>query len=800
MKKSFTFLIAFLLLATFAMAQNARVSITAPDGVAGNYVAQAAAFGPSACELSAAGMLMIGDDGEDPGSDACTPLMNDLTDRIAIIDRGVCNFSLKCYNAQAAGAVGVIVCNNVDEDIITMAAGDSSELIVIPCVMVSRQDCETFRVEAGNGLDGSISAVTVEDTSDDNVIWGDQPGQGDFNGGIGDWTVNNITCANGADVDMWTFSADGAVPGSCGGGQLTSPSNCNGAMGFSSDFLDSGNGDCGTGGGACGAPQIGELISPVIDLTNAGVPGVSLKWWQNSRQFTSTYIVSFTTDGGENWNDIPVNTEYVTNDPAVNEQRRVFLPGAVGNEIQVKFRYEANYYFWVVDDVQIVETEANNLQVDPFYAIPNNVVVPISQVEPVYFLADVRNIGSADQTNVNLNMTVTDETGSVVYTDDLSYGTIAAGTDVQNIPFNNGWTPDDVLGTYTGTYTISSDNEDFDNSNNVQSFNMQVSNTLFAKELGATRFLAPAEANWDEGAPKSWGMGNIFTITQGIYKDSLITASSATIGVSNRNAGLAGQSIEVWLYEWIDADSDGNVTDAERTRLGFGQLIFDGDGSGTPTFLEYDVPFFNFVSSNPEEAIILNEGSTYIVMMEYTDTDPAPDADIDFEIVAGDDLDYGAQIFLNSPATQDPDGNDLGLGVGLPRYAMALALPPDGSFASGPDFSTVGFGREIAPVVRLNLQLIPVSSTEQLSDDNILNVFPNPTSDKVNVQMDLVNVASKLNLSIYDTRGQEIMTQEYSNIQSDNLSFDVSKYAAGTYYIAITTEEGVKMKKFVVQR
>ena len=46
----------------------------------------------------------------------------DLTGKIALIDRGVCTFGTKILNAQARGAIGVIVVNNVAGDPTAMGA------------------------------------------------------------------------------------------------------------------------------------------------------------------------------------------------------------------------------------------------------------------------------------------------------------------------------------------------------------------------------------------------------------------------------------------------------------------------------------------------------------------------------------------------------------------------------------------------------------------------------------------------------------------------------------------------------
>ena len=86
----------------------------------------------------------------------CDPIADDLTGKIAIIDRGLCFFSTKSVNAQNAGAIGVIICN-YDDVVLNMSAGTLDE-ITIPVVMLSSSDCQTV-LDGG----GTVS-FTVEDT------------------------------------------------------------------------------------------------------------------------------------------------------------------------------------------------------------------------------------------------------------------------------------------------------------------------------------------------------------------------------------------------------------------------------------------------------------------------------------------------------------------------------------------------------------------------------------------------------------------------------------------------------------
>jgi len=65
------------------------------------------------------------------------PLNNaaDVAGKIAVIQRGVCNFSLKAYVAQQAGAIGVIIFNNDGTNATAgMAAGDYGASVTIPVV------------------------------------------------------------------------------------------------------------------------------------------------------------------------------------------------------------------------------------------------------------------------------------------------------------------------------------------------------------------------------------------------------------------------------------------------------------------------------------------------------------------------------------------------------------------------------------------------------------------------------------------------------------------------------------------
>jgi subtilisin family serine protease len=95
----------------------------------------------------------------DTQSDGCTSVDPGASSKLALIDRGTCTFSQKVANAKAAGAVGVVIINNVAGDPIAMAktAGFDDDL---PAVMIGKNDGAALRLV--NPPDASASATFLE--------------------------------------------------------------------------------------------------------------------------------------------------------------------------------------------------------------------------------------------------------------------------------------------------------------------------------------------------------------------------------------------------------------------------------------------------------------------------------------------------------------------------------------------------------------------------------------------------------------------------------------------------------------
>ena len=138
-----------------------RLRVNSPGAIAGNYQVGTADFGPS---LSPSGLTADVVQALDAGpstTDGCSAISNAaaVAGKIALVDRGTCNFDIKTKNVQDAGAVGVIVANNV-AGVIPMGGPDPIvSLITIPTVMISLAD--------GTAVKGqlAVNATMLVDTS-----------------------------------------------------------------------------------------------------------------------------------------------------------------------------------------------------------------------------------------------------------------------------------------------------------------------------------------------------------------------------------------------------------------------------------------------------------------------------------------------------------------------------------------------------------------------------------------------------------------------------------------------------------
>jgi len=110
------------------------------------------AFGPAPNAGNFSGDVVIGTDtGGTSSTDGCEAITAPVAGKIALVDRGNCNFNVKVKNAQIAGATGVMIANNSSSG--SFSPGGTDATITIPSVGISQAD--------GNAIKGAGSTVSA---------------------------------------------------------------------------------------------------------------------------------------------------------------------------------------------------------------------------------------------------------------------------------------------------------------------------------------------------------------------------------------------------------------------------------------------------------------------------------------------------------------------------------------------------------------------------------------------------------------------------------------------------------------
>src|SRR3954468_598333 len=129
------------------------VTVNAPAAL-GTFRVGTATFGPVLASPGITGDVAVAQDPADVAgpstTDGCSAITNNLTGKIALLDRGTCGFVVKVKNAQNAGAIGVLIADNVAG---SPPAGMSGvdPTVTIPSVRISLDNGNAVKAALGSG-------------------------------------------------------------------------------------------------------------------------------------------------------------------------------------------------------------------------------------------------------------------------------------------------------------------------------------------------------------------------------------------------------------------------------------------------------------------------------------------------------------------------------------------------------------------------------------------------------------------------------------------------------------------------
>jgi len=610
-------------------------------------------------------------------------------------------------------------------------------------------------------LCGSLSAQ---------VIWGG-PGDpnGEFDGGLNDWTAIAVSPNENA---LWFWNEDGIADDGAyaGTAPIESPSVANGAASFDSDFLDNAGVQGNFGQGLAAAPQRAELLSP--EFSTEGFESVTLTWNQYMRQFQSTFSVEVTNDGGATWTSFPIeanNSVPVNSATATNASVSLNVSSAMANQsaVQFKFVYEANYYFWTIDDVSVIATPDIDLVATEMYYPFNAAVVPTSFLnsDTLQFAVDARNNGGADQSGTTATVSILDADGNAVFEYTQEGGPVAVGDTVE-IEFTDVVLPEDIdlaEGDYTVLYTVgSADGDDATPGDNGIAETVNISTDIHAVAQGLTGANSFSSGN---SAPTS--VIRTGSLPDGMeYYASIVTVSGADQNqdsIVNALGNIAVMKILNQDGESLDPLSASGNYGANGDHENLDVVGFGFFGAEMVDNFS-DIPV-ELLDADENEGIVLDENSSYLMSLTW------------------DISNNGGFIFTGSST----------------RIAYFQTTSLVYIFE---DQDMIGW-YNVAPTLAWYFPTVIEARTVDNNDiteldENVVSVFPNPAVDRTTVELEF-DQATDAVIILRDSRGGYIHSQSVTGVTNEKVEFDLSNLPAGSYSFQITTSENERTVKSLIK-
>lgn len=601
-------------------------------------------------------------------------------------------------------------------------------------------------------------------SAQETIIWEEQ-----FDGGIpGTWIIGPGNPAGA----VWQWSASGKADSALLSSPtqallwgdkdpITSPSVDNGAAMYNSDVYDTGG--IAFGAGPYPGQQSGSLTSPMVDLSEHPVVNLKFNQYAHANGAAVSTLLDISHDGGLTWTNIPINPEIVLNhatDPGDVQLLDVSDIAGGQDSVQVRFTWNGRFYFWLIDDVQFIETPANNLALgsEVLYP-PSSYAQPESHIttDTMHFRSDISNLGSADQTNVVLKAWVEDLEGTVLFQDSTLVETLIAGETDLPVSINKFFVPEDLNpeNTYFIRYLVYSLDDpegDFAPTNNTYSAPFVVTESEFAKDDGLGIEGVRTDADWM--------FGNVYEMSTNELIDGQFKAATASFSAAKilLDGPIAGEQVKLLLYkvseqvlpDWsnFNLTSVGQGDDLEL--IAMDTFVFPSD------YQNYALAEVELHNLSGEDQPILEAGTRYLLAIAYEGT---------------------ANTILHGI---DPD----------------ITYPQGSSLVYVNQWSLEGFGPGNAAVLRMNIDIVLKTDEPQLADD-AMRLFPNPVRDQLNIDLSF-ETPEKALLILADTSGRVMTYRSMEEVGQKQVQLDVSRYPAGQYIIRLVAKNGTKTMLFTV--
>ncbi len=608
------------------------------------------------------------------------------------------------------------------------------------------------------------SKRTAQRKAPGRVFFSDDFGSGTSTSLPTGWTTQG---ANPSHVWIWSNAAPNgqySTPISA----LNSTTNSNGFLSLPADLYN-------TPTPPTGFSNMDAWVSSPTFPIGVNVPSVIVEFEHCLRFCCSIAgdIVLEVSSDGVNWTAFDATSGRTTNSPSPNSELvRIDVSTALANQLsgKIRFRFTGNtHYFWMIDDVKVVEGAGNQMTVEDFeidfhpqYAIsPLYTQIPRSIAPPAFYKGMTRNNGTLAQSNVNLNVDVIMDstyTGGqgrgVVHSASATVGaSVPAGkrdTVAMNSPFfslEQGW--------YRNRFYITSSTAGHNVSYSELEYSYALSDTILALDRGEAHFQGSSgPVQYGRIGRDGDAIGALMILDSSMVS-STVPVSSIYVYVANRpeTAGLAISS-RIWRFDQSLLPSLDSAVLNTPVHTG-PQLIMPNMGSivkGT-WYRFYLFP-----------AVYLTPGAYY------------------FGIEQTGGGSNGKEIWLGRDRTQENIA---------PTYSNVMYLndPTNPQWVHSPYIHGIRLG--------FNPSII-TGVAQDTSKKELLEIFPNPSNGLIRVVFNQESNAIQ-KLTITNSNGQVVFDQDIQSKFQASIDIDLSSFSKGIYFLSSYNEKNRQTKKLVIK-
>ena len=572
----------------------------------------------------------------------------------------------------------------------------------------------------------------------------------DFQSGIPTSWINSTA--------PWVYRGPGTPPGTGVGSQgaydqnstpIASPTANNGFIIFDSDYYDNNGVQGAFGTGMYPCPHVGDLRTDMIDMSSYS--DVTLKMNSYYRTFAGQAFVDFYVNGNFN-SRVQVHSDIATNDATFTDQValvRVPFSVAGNSNVQLSFVFEgttnvingfSGYYFWMIDDLELMETpsflletvDANHGGWEVGYATTTGFGIdytfkPLTQsaANPYMFELKVANAGAKNLNGIKMNVSVNNAIGSQVFSSSSDTTTLDI-LDTATYLANQTYDPA-TIGVYDISYWAASDSVLSSDTIQMQAV---ITDSVYGRDYGSP------DGDW-RVARDCGGLQllNIFDI----YNNEQVSSASAHIADYSR----PGTPVYAVLYE----------VDTTQSPWAFIQLAQTDDYSLQAQDID------NWINLAFKPAYSIFPGPHAIAIGGY-----AHPLDTFGVSTSGD-----AEVLMSR--IQD---NGCNLGTQAFGYWYYISN---------------------TPMIRMNFGST-WPSTVSLEKYKNLRIFPNPAQNSLNIEL-LDPISEDIVLEIFDIAGKLVLNERIENCQIKTI--DVSHMDKGNYMLSLKNKNYSTKTKITIK-